>query len=1112
MRIGELRRVLAESGVLGEGGEPAPAELADALWLAALRRAGRSGPALADESPPARHAPGEFERPGAGTELAQEPEPVSSPVPPVSSSAVPRFPVAGLVPVPRPVPRPPLVKPLADRRGSDSLALARALRPLRRRVPSAGRFVLDEEMTAYLRAEQRLWLPALVPDSELAFDLALVVDDSESMALWAETVTEFRRVCERIGAFRDVRVWRLGASGDGTRARPVLRGLPGSSRVHDERELIDPAGRRIILVITDGVRPAWRPSGPLRPVLARWALAGPLAIVQPFPQRLWDRSPLHTLIEEFRPGWPGSGPTIRHPGSVAVPVLELSPTALRRWAQVVCGASGLTPLPAVALPSEVRPREVRPWDDAVLDPAVSVQDGDGEHPVLPDPVRLVQNFRASVSPAAYQLAGYLSAVPLSLPVMRLVQQSMMPWTGPAELAEVFLSGLLRKPADSHPLVDPESMSYVFAAGVREVMQSTLTRAQALSVLDHVGRYLVRGRQEGRPSAAHPHALLGSDDILAAAEQFPVTFGRVAGTLLERVAGPSADGASIRRLAGQLAADVGGGRGNPAGREPGVVLGIDLGATRSRMAYVDDTGRPVVVKSALGGDSTPSAVFFESSRHAVVGRAARDSAVILPDLVAQLVKRDMGTATTYTFWGQWHTPETVSALILRELARVAAAQSGHPVREVVITVPAYFGIAEREATRRAGELAGLIVADVLDEPIAAAIHYMSVSGPPSAPKNALVCDLGGGAFDATVIRLAADDVTVVCIDGDARLGGADWDKAIAGFLLDRLERERPGLHPEQDPGFMQDLLVAAERLKKELGSAQSRRHLLRFGGRPTAIEFTRTEVEELTAGLLDRVAQVVDRIIVTARANGVVRFDEVLLVGGMSRFPAVVNMLRTRLGVEPKLHEPELAVAKGAALYTLWERSPDPTRPGGQGAATPWPVTWPGPASADTAPGPPRPAPARVAGAVPRALGVLGIDANDPLAVLDPMRARRIVVHLLLANTPLPADTGPYTFVTTFDDQRVVEIEVWEQVGADRSDDLAANRRVGRGVLRDLPPRLPSGSPVEVTFFMSEAGQLTVHAKEQQSGGDVRFELQIGDFDSGRLRAARRMIAGYEVDG
>ncbi len=550
------------------------------------------------------------------------------------------------------------------------------------------------------------------------------------------------------------------------------------------------------------------------------------------------------------------------------------------------------------------------------------------------------------------------------------------------------------------------------------------------------------------------------------------------------------------------------------------FGIDLGTTQSCITYIDDTGRPVVVKSALGEDTTPSVVFFESPGHAIVGRAARDEALIAPDLVAQLVKRDMGTAVTYTFHGERHTPETVSALILRELARLAAVQSGHEVRDVLITVPANFGISEREATRRAGELAGLTVLDVLDEPVAAAIHYTSLNGPAATPRHALMCDLGGGTFDTTAIRLAGDDVIVICTDGDARLGGADWDQAIVSVLLGKFEQEHPGLHPESDPPFMQDLLIEAERLKKELSSAQSRRYVLRFGGQTTIAELSRSEVEDVTAGLLARMVRVIDRTIGTARVKGISRFDDVLLVGGMSRFPAVARALRERLDAEVQRHEPEMAVAKGAVLYAcaLRERSAGQVRsPSGRpagGGAAPGPEAIPGTKSSPAQD--PRAgrglAAARVTGVVPRAFGVLGVDGSDPLALTDPMRARRMVAHLLLANTALPADTGPYTFATSLDNQRMVQIEVWEQADPDLSEDLTANRKVGKGMLRNLPANLPARSPIEVTFYLSETGRLTVHAREPRSGSDVHFDLQIGDFDSTRLRQARETIADYEVRG
>ncbi len=473
------------------------------------------------------------------------------------------------------------------------------------------------------------------------------------------------------------------------------------------------------------------------------------------------------------------------------------------------------------------------------------------------------------------------------------------------------------------------------------------------------------------------------------------------------------------------------------------FGIDLGTTQSCIAYADETGSPVIIKSALGEDTTPSAVFFESRQNVVVGRAAREEALLAPDLVAQLVKRDMGTNVSYDFHGERHTPESVSALILRELARLAAGQTGQEVRDVVITVPAYFGIAEREATRRAGELAGLDVLDVLDEPVAAAVHYQATHGPAEEPKHALVYDLGGGTFDTTVIRLEGDDINVVRTDGDARLGGTDWDQAIAGYLLSRVAAEHPELRPEQNPQFMQDLRIDAERLKKELSSVQTRRHRMRLDGTTTVVELTRRDVEDLTAGLLDRTVAVIDRAIAAARAKGVTRFDDVLLVGGMSRFPAVARALKERLGVEARLHEPELAVAKGAALFARARRA----RPGASSGSSPSP-----------APEISRLAAAKVAAVVPRAFGVKAVDPRDPLAQTDPLHAKQIILHLLPANTPLPADTGPYPFATAVDNQRTLGIEVWEQAGPKSRKNSPTTARSATASCATFRPGCPRERP------------------------------------------------------
>jgi molecular chaperone DnaK len=538
----------------------------------------------------------------------------------------------------------------------------------------------------------------------------------------------------------------------------------------------------------------------------------------------------------------------------------------------------------------------------------------------------------------------------------------------------------------------------------------------------------------------------------------------------------------------------------------MTFGIDLGTTHSYIAYIDDTAKPVIIKSALGDDDTPSVAYFESPQNVIVGRAAKNAALLAPDLVVQLVKRDMGRDREYLFHGVRHTPETVSALILRELARTAADHTGQPVRDVVITVPAYFAVAEREATRRAGQIAGLNVLDVLAEPVAAALNYQSAGADPqTGVRHILVCDLGGGTFDTTVIRLDGDDTIVVCTDGSDRLGGADWDTAISDYLISQFEAQHPGRKPRDDAQFMQDVLISAEQLKKDLSRAKSRSHVMRFGGAVARVEVTREQMDDLTTNLLERIAEVTKRTIATARARGVAQLDNVLLVGGMTRTPAVSRILKDRLGLAPRLHEPDLAVAKGAALFALMRSARrEDGRPGdlaGVAAQTGLTVS-------EVA----KIASRRVATVVPRGFGVKGIDGRDPLAVTDPAAARQMVVHLLRANTQLPTDTGPYTFHTAVDNQRMVSIEVWEQTGPLESEDLGENRKIGEGLLKNIPARLPARTPIEVTFLMSETGLLSVHATEPRSGTELRFDLQIGDLDQAGMEKARESVARYQVSG
>jgi molecular chaperone DnaK len=543
------------------------------------------------------------------------------------------------------------------------------------------------------------------------------------------------------------------------------------------------------------------------------------------------------------------------------------------------------------------------------------------------------------------------------------------------------------------------------------------------------------------------------------------------------------------------------------------FGIDLGTTNSCIAYMDQSGRPAIVRNALGETTTPSVVYFEGPDQVMVGQAAKDVAVLAPHLVAQLIKREMGQPDRlFTYHKHKYTPEMISAFILRDLARSVSAALNETVRNVVITIPAYFGVAEREATRRAGEIAGLNVLDVLPEPIAAALSYQDYQRSADV-RNVLVFDLGGGTFDTTVIRLDGNDVTVICTDGDQRLGGADWDQRIGAYLLKEFRERHPQLDPGADESFMQEIATTAESLKRDLSSRSTRRLNLRFAGAVAQVELSREQMEELTADLLDRALTIARRTMDEARRRGVADISEVVLVGGMTRMPAVAEQLAKQLGLEIKRHEPDLAVARGAALFALITEARR-TAALGAGAGSAGPA---GMAAAENVAGTlgistdqaEEMMSRRVATVVPRGFGIKVADQNDPQFESNPYQGRFYIVHLLPANTVLPATVGPVQAATVAANQPMIDIEVWEQQGAVESEELADNVFVGRGRLRSLVG-LPAGSLIEITFSMTETGLLTVQATEPRSGREVRFDLQIGGMDQAAVDEARAAVARHQM--
>ena len=401
-----------------------------------------------------------------------------------------------------------------------ALALGQALRPLMRRVPSATTLVLDAEGTVERAAEERIWMPVLRPARIRWLDVALVIDQSPSMAVWARTVEELRRLLERHGAFRDVRVWLLDTgSGSG---RPTLyagtKSATSHARPSTPRELLDPSGRRLILLVSDCVAPAWS-NGAASRLLALWGRTSPVAVVHVLPQRLWRYTSIETEPANLRAPHPGApnaqldvvsslagaereleaalaalanpegataqdktaAPDGGHGHAVPVPVIALEPRWLAPWASLVAGAGGRQ---VPGLITWARQRAVGPLDEPSAAQAEPPQ-------ASPSAAELVEGFRAVVSPTAFELAGYLAAVPLTLPIMRLVQQAMLPGSAHVHLAEVLLGGLLERLTSDGLDRAPDEVEYDFIDGVRELLQDTVLGSDTMRVIHTVGDFVAR---------------------------------------------------------------------------------------------------------------------------------------------------------------------------------------------------------------------------------------------------------------------------------------------------------------------------------------------------------------------------------------------------------------------------------------------------------------------------------------------------------------------------------------------------------------------------------------------------------------------------------------------
>mgnify|MGYP000295525179 CR=1 FL=1 len=348
---------------------------------------------------------------------------------------------------------------------------------------------------------------------------------------------------------------------------------------------------------------------------------------------------------------------------------------------------------------------------------------------------------------------------------------------------------------------------------------------------------------------------------------------------------------------------------------GRAVGIDLGTTNSCIATLEG-GQPTVIVNAEGARTTPSVVAFSKSGEILVGEVAKRQAVTNVDRTISSVKRHMGTDWTVEIDGKKWTPQEISAQVLMKLKRDAEAYLGEPVTDAVITCPAYFNDAQRQATKDAGKIAGLNVKRIVNEPTAAALAYgLDKQG---SDQRILVFDLGGGTFDVSILDLADGVFEVLSTSGDNHLGGDDWDQRVIDWMADKFQQEN-GVDLRQDPMALQRLKEAAENAKKELSAAQQTTINLPFitmnqsGPLHLNYTLTRAEFEKITRDLLERCKQPVTNALRDAKLK-LSDLTEVILVGGSTRMPAVQELVKTMTGKQPNMSvNPDEVVAIGAAI-------------------------------------------------------------------------------------------------------------------------------------------------------------------------------------------------------
>ena len=473
---------------------------------------------------------------------------------------------------------------------------------------------------------------------------------------------------------------------------------------------------------------------------------------------------------------------------------------------------------------------------------------------------------------------------------------------------------------------------------------------------------------------------------------------------------------------------------------GKAVGIDLGTTNSVVAVLEG-GEPTVIANAEGNRTTPSIVAFKSEE-VLVGELAKRQAITNPDNTVRSIKRHIGTNWKQNFEGKDYTPQEISARILQKLKRDAESYLGDDVTDAVITVPAYFNDAERQATKEAGQIAGLNVLRIINEPTAASLSYGLEN---NEDQKILVFDLGGGTFDVSILEISEGVFEVKSTSGDSKLGGDDWDQRVMDWLIDKF-KSSTGIDLSNDKMAIQRVQEGAEKAKIELSSTSETEINLPFitandaGPQHLLEKLSRSEFEKITADLVERTKKPVEKALSDAGMQ-FTDIDHVILVGGSTRMPSVQQLVKSLTGKDPhKGVNPDEVVASGAAIQA----------------------------------------------------GVLKGDVKDVLLLdvtpltLGVETKGGIMTKMIERNTTIPTKRSE-VFSTAENNQTQVEIHILQG----EREMASGNKSLGRFTLTDIPAAMAGTPQIEVTFDIDANGIVNVNAKDLGTGKEQAITITGG---------------------